>query len=74
MINHAEDTPLDELTMSPAVYSGAIVVAVVTGVVAAVEPELLEQPIMVTDKTRKIPKTIKITAEFFIYICYSAGY
>jgi hypothetical protein len=47
----------DELhTISPAVYSGAMVVAVVTvpdGVVA-VDPELLEQPIMVTHMIRKI--------------------
>jgi hypothetical protein len=67
----------DELhTISPAVYSGAIVVAVVTAlvVVVAVEPELLEQPIMVTHRTRKILRTRKIPAGFFIYYSYSAGY
>ena len=47
----------DELhTISPAVYSGAVVVAVATvpEVFVAVEPELLEQPIMVTHMIRKI--------------------
>jgi hypothetical protein len=67
----------DELhTISPAVYSGAMVVAVATvpdGVVAG-EPELLEQPIMVTHRTRKILRIRKIPAGFFIYYSYSAGY
>ena len=67
----------DELhTISPAVYSGAVVVAVVTAsdVLIAVESELLEQPIMVTHRTRKILMTRKILAGFFIYYNYSAGY
>jgi hypothetical protein len=66
----------DELhTISPAVYSGAIVVTVVTvPVVVAVEPELLEQPIIVTHRTRKILRVMKILAEFFIYYSYAAGY
>jgi hypothetical protein len=67
----------DELhTISPAVYSGAVVVAVATvpEVFVAVEPELLEQPIMVTHRTRKILMTRKIPAGFFIYYSYSAGY
>jgi hypothetical protein len=67
----------DELhTISPAVYSGAMVVAVVTApdVVIAVDPELLEQPIMVRHMTRKILRTRKIPTGFFIYYSYSAGY
>jgi hypothetical protein len=68
---------VDELhTISPAEYSGAVVVAVVTvpEVLVAVEPELLEQPIMVMHRTRKILRTTKIPAGFFIYYSYSAGY
>jgi hypothetical protein len=67
---------LDEPTISPAVYSGAIVVAVVTlpGAVVAVEPELFEQPIMVAHRIRKILRAINILADFSIHYHYSAGY
>lgn len=71
------DEPLDELTISPAAYNGAVVVAVVTVpdvVVAAVEPELLEQPILAAPMTRKILRRMKILAESFIYYHYAAGY
>jgi|WetSurMetagenome_2_1015567.scaffolds.fasta_scaffold41993_4 hypothetical protein len=74
MISHPVVGLLDEPTISPAVYSGAIVVTVVTVLEVAVEPELLEQPIMAAPKTRKILKLIKILADFSMYYHYSAGY
>ena len=62
------DGLLEDPTISPAVYSGPIVVAVVTlPVVVAVEPELFEQPIIVTHRVRKILRATKILAEFFMY-------
>jgi hypothetical protein len=75
-MSHPVDVLLDEPTISPATYSGAIVVAgvIVPVVLVAVESELLKQPVMVTDMTRIILRIVKIPAEFFIYISYSAGY
>jgi len=75
-MSHPVDELLDEPTISPATYSGAIVVAgvIVPVVLVAVESELLKQPVMVTDMTRIILRIIKIPAEFFINISYSAGY
>lgn len=62
------DGLLEDPTISPAVYSGPIVVAVVTVPVGvAVEPELFEQPIIVTHRIRKILRAMKILAEFFMY-------
>jgi hypothetical protein len=75
MISHPLDVlPVALRTISPAVNSGPTVVAVVTlivVVVAEVDPELPEQPMIVTHEIRKMLNAMKILTDFSIHMSYS---